>query len=72
MTTAATFAPPQICTRCTFGRMRQPRREAPLPKKYPENLTTEAIIHTFERHPWLEDSRVGALAQSLRDAVIST
>jgi hypothetical protein len=65
-------ARPRTCTRCLFGNPKRRRRETRIPMGFPENQNPGSIIETFERHPWLEGSSLGALSQSLRDAVIST
>lgn len=65
----ALMAPPPY--RTPYQRRKMRRRLTAIPKGFPENLNLGSIVETFERHPWLEDSPVGALAQSVRDAVIS-
>lgn len=59
-------AEPSLCDRCGLNppRNRWGRR---LPKKFPETLTPEHIEETLRIHPWLADSRLGALARTLRD-----
>lgn len=46
------------------------RRERGIPRGWPDNLSVEHLMETFARHPWLEEHPTGALAVSLRDAVV--
>ena len=67
--TAVLEAPVSLCPDCV--RPGRNRWGSPLPKRSPDNLSFEHIEATFRLHPWLETSRLGALARALRDSVAS-
>ena len=64
-----TFQPVALCPDCGT---RPPRNRwgHPLPKRFPETLTPEHVDNTLRLHPWLTESRLGALAANLRDGVV--
>lgn len=61
--------PTDLCVDCILQRPRN-RWGTPLPKKNPDNMGVEHIEETLRIHPWLRGTRLGALVETLRDAMV--